>query len=135
MDRDYPYAVDSIPQSQLPIRSGTVILTTQDSDLGHGLSDNGGVALYKGSRIKVDSVLFIAADQTVLSGPRTALTLPAQPKGISAVPYSLLFNTPLYGPYSDSCSPGQFEGLRDSLYLETRFGIRPPQYCPAHLPV
>ncbi|MBN2189173.1 MAG: lamin tail domain-containing protein [Chitinispirillaceae bacterium] len=125
LDPGYPAAVDSVPSSRLPIRPGTVLLRTDDAELGNGLAGDDGILLYKGTRTAVSSVVWCAADAPFDGAVPTAgkIVLGARsPEGRTIVPVSFLFGTIRYAAGVDSLTPGWFDRLNNGWFAEWRFG-------------
>jgi hypothetical protein len=125
LDRDYDSALAIAPSSKLLIRRNTVLLTTEDHDLGNSLAADDGVLIYKGTKTAITRILWCAAD-SAFSGavpPKTKITLSiAAPKGYSVVPTAFLFDSVRYAICSDSMTPGFFEALGNNWFTELRIG-------------
>lgn len=127
LDRDYGTALTITPSSKYLIRENTVLLTTEDSDLGNALAGDDGVLLYKGSKTAISHLVWCAADSsfsgTQPPGAKIVLTSPGPGReGVSIVPTAFLFNTIRYGFCADSVTPGFFELLKNDWFAEWRLG-------------
>ena len=126
LPQNYAAGLEAAPSSAHPIADGTVLLTVNRKNLCGGLANDDGIALYRGTRSQIDSLIDLAADPGVyvsapLSG-KIALSL-KQPKGVSVVPASLaLGNTPGNRRYILSTAapltPGRYEAFSDGVLIE-----------------
>jgi hypothetical protein len=137
MDRDYEKAVAAY-SCRLPVKSGTTLFTTPDTEIGNGLASDDGIFLYKGTRDSIVKIICIAADS--LTKPASPvigkITLTAGtpvPEGFSIVPVSFLFGKVEYGKCSDLLTPGEFEMLDSGWIVEYRCGEVNASFFPCTL--
>ncbi|GBU22915.1 hypothetical protein R80B4_02828 [Fibrobacteres bacterium R8-0-B4] len=126
LPQNYAAGLEAAPASAHPIADGTVLLTTNRKNLCGGLANDDGLALYRGTRSQIDSLIDLAADPGVyvsapLSG-KIALSL-KQTKGVSVVPASLVFgnrhgNRRYVLSQSAPLTPGRYEALEDGMLIE-----------------
>ncbi|MDR2692835.1 MAG: lamin tail domain-containing protein [Chitinispirillales bacterium] len=109
-----------------PMADSTIVLTVNRKTLCGGLANDDGVALYRGTRSQIDSLIGIAADQDVyVSAPLSGkITLSLkQPKGVSVVPASLVLGNGsgnrryILSPTAP-LTPGRYEALLDGMLTE-----------------
>jgi hypothetical protein len=98
------------------------MLTVHNRNLGGVLANDDGVALYRGTRARIDSLVDIAADPGIhISAPLSGKILLSQrqPKGISVVPVSLLLGEKRYivSP-REPLTPGRIDSFQNGLYVE-----------------
>jgi hypothetical protein len=126
LDPDYEAAITANPACRFNISSGTLILTVKNNDLGDGLQSDDGVLLFKGSKKGISRLLFSASDEPWESGnipiTKIRLTNPSNKEGVSLVPVSLLFGTPLFEFSSVGLTPGFFEELHEQWFAEWKLG-------------
>jgi hypothetical protein len=127
LDPDYSSAVAAHPESRLPIRSATLLLRTEDAELGNGLANDDGILIYKGTKTSVVRVIGYAGDSALSpSAPASEkifLTRPSgTPEGYSVVPTAFLMGNTVFGVCADSLTPGYFELLKNGLFAEYRLG-------------
>jgi hypothetical protein len=127
LDPDYAAAIAANPGSRLPIRPATLLLRTEDADLGNGLANDDGILLYKGTKTTVRSVIAYAGDSAVSpSAPvseKIFLSNPSGvPEGFSIVPTAFLTGKTVFETCADSLTPGYFELLLNGLFAEYRLG-------------
>jgi len=127
LPQNYTAGLEVAPASAHPIADGAILLTVNHKTLCGGLANDDGVALYKGARARIDSLIDLAADPNVyvpagaLSG-KIILSL-KQPKGVSVVPASLVSGNRRGGRrYIVSpgvpLTPGRYESLFDGIFIE-----------------
>jgi hypothetical protein len=127
LDPDYSAAITANPGSRMPIRPATLLLRTEDDDLGNGLANDDGILLYKGTKTAITRVIAYAGDSAAvplspvsgklpLYGPSGAL------EGFSIVPKTFLTGKTMYETCADSLTPGYYELLRNGLFAEYRLG-------------
>jgi hypothetical protein len=123
LDRDYALAPKA---SWFVIDSGTIILTTDDNDIGNSLAEDDGVLIYKGSKTRIDRVVSFAADAGQqpslsvtkihhLSGRKIA-------EGYSVIPRQVLFANAEWLQCPDSLGPGHYEYVKNGWLVEYRPG-------------
>jgi len=137
MDRDYEKAVAAY-SCRLSVKSGTVLFTTSDVEIGNGLASDDGVFLYKGTKDSVVKIICIASDSVVkpanpVFGKITLTNGTSVPEGFSIVPVSLLFGNVEYGKCKDSLTPGRFEMLDSGWIVEYRCGEVNASFFPCTL--
>jgi len=130
LPQNYIEGLSAAPSSIHPIAAGAVVLTVNHKTLCGGLANDDGVALYRGTRSQVDSLIDIAADPNVhLSAPLQGKIVLSrkQPKGVSVVPASLLLGDRGYvvAPAANPLTPGRYEALRGGALLEYSATMRP----------
>jgi len=122
LPQNYLTALQDFPSTALPIEPGTIMFTVNHRNLGGNLANDDGIALYKGARNRVDSLIDIAADpETHLSSPTSGKIVLSQrqPKGVSVIPISLILGEKSYivSPFAPM-SPGRFEPFVNGLFIE-----------------
>jgi len=122
LPQNYLTALQNYPSTVLPIEPGTIIFTVNHRNMGGVLANDDGIALYKGARNRVDSLIDIAADpETHLSSPTAGKIVLSQrqPKGSSVIPISLILGERGYivSPAAPM-SPGTFDPLTHGLFIE-----------------
>jgi hypothetical protein len=122
LSQSYPEALATAPSTIHPIAPGTIMFTVNRRNLGGGLANDDGVAIYRGTRTLLDSLIDIAADPDVfISAPLSGKIVLSQrqPKGVSVIPASLLFGDRNYivSPRAP-LTPGTFESLQNGVYME-----------------
>jgi len=129
LDSDYKIAVEK-QGCRLPISKGTVLFTCADAELGNGLSDDDGILLYKGSRNRIDSIVFLLSDNQLESeSPASAKIVFSDPESIEG--YSIVASRFLSDKKSfDHCpiyvSPGWLERMQRGWIVEFNFGSYVP---------
>jgi len=127
LPQNYTAGLEAAPASAHPIADDAILLTVNHKTLCGGLANDDGVALYKGTRTRIDSLIDLAADPDVyvsvgaLSG-KIVLSR-KQPKGVSVVPASLVSGDGRGGRrYIVSprvpLTPGRYESLFDGVFVE-----------------
>ena len=122
LPQNYLRGLEANPATIHPVAPGTVMLTVNNRNLGGGMANDDGMALFRGTRARIDSLVDLAADPEVyVSAPLSGKIVLSQrqPKGVSVIPVSLLLGDRKYvvSP-REPLSPGRFESLRDGLYVE-----------------
>ncbi len=130
LDPDYRRAITEDPLRRFPIAFSTILLQCGDDEFGSGgLASDHGVALYRGTKTRIDTVLCSAVDtETVIqkpTGDRLTLSNQVNREGKSLVPVKILFNRSEFD-YSD-ISPGWYEPLREGWLMEYVFLSSQPQ--------
>ena len=124
LPQSYGDAMKIAPSSALPIAKGTILLTVNRKTLCGGLANDDGIALYKGTRSRIISLIDVAANPGVSIQPGG---LPGKislnqkpPKGVSVVPTSLLLNNDKRYVVSVAAplSPGRYEPLVGGVLIE-----------------
>jgi hypothetical protein len=128
LDPDYPAAISAVPASRLPIRASTLLLRTEDAEVGNGLASDDGIFIYKGTKATIAGIIAYAGDSAFAGSTPVAgkivLNVPSTVKeGFSVVPRSFLFGKAVYETCVDSLTPGYFELLHGTLFAEYRFGV------------
>ncbi|MDR2728358.1 MAG: lamin tail domain-containing protein [Chitinispirillales bacterium] len=122
LPQNYLTALEDFPSTVLPVESGTIMFTVNHKNMGGNLANDDGIAIYKGTRNNIDSLIDIAADpETHLSSPTSGKIVlnPRQPKGFSVIPTSLLLGERNYIVSSSApMSPGKYEPLTHGLFIE-----------------
>lgn len=122
LDRDYDAAVYANGQCAFAIEPGTLILTVNDSDIGNGLQSDDGVMLFRGTRSRIDTILFCAADYQYRenSMPQTKLRLsvPVNKEGYSLELVNFLFDTITFSKCEKKITPGMFDLLKSNIIAE-----------------
>jgi len=122
LPQNYPSALETAPATTFPIAPGTILFTVNHKTLGGGVANDDGIALFKGTRSQIDSLIDIAADPDFfISSPLSGKIVlsPKQSKGSSVVPVSLLLGERRYAVSpKEPLSPGRFETFSDGLYME-----------------
>lgn len=122
LPQNYLTALESVPSTALPVEPGTIMFTVNHKNMGGNLANDDGIAIYKGTRNSVDSLIDIAADpETHLSSPTSGKIVlnPRQPKGFSVIPVSLILGERSYIVSSSTpMSPGKYEPLAHGLFIE-----------------
>ncbi|MDR0307689.1 MAG: lamin tail domain-containing protein [Chitinispirillales bacterium] len=122
LPQNYTAALEAAPSTVLPVEPGTIILTVNHKNLGGNLANDDGIAIYKGTRSRVDSLIDLAADpETHISSPTSGKIVlnPRQPKGYSVIPQSLILGGISYiVSFGQPMSPGRYESFQHGLYLE-----------------
>jgi len=122
LPQNYTAGLEAAPASAHPIAAGAIVLTVSRKNLCGGLANDDGIALYRGTRSRIDSLIDIAADPGVqISAPlsgKIALSIKQQ-KGVSIVPASLLLGDRRYvlSPITP-LTPGRYEPLSDGVLIE-----------------
>lgn len=127
LDPDYSISIANRPSSRFPINPGTLILTVADTDLGNGLQSDDGILLFKGSKNKINKVLFCASDEewtiTIIPDEKIKISSPQNKEGFSIIPTSFLFDKVQFGHCETNITPGFFEGFHNQWYAEYKFGV------------
>jgi hypothetical protein len=126
LDPDYITAIAISPVSSLPIDSGTIIWTIDDNAFGNdGLSDNDGVALFKGTRKSINRIVAFVSDTCGPFALRDTLrqTKLRLPEGISLVPRAVFSCPPSFSSCPASLSPGHYENLKNNWLAQWQCGI------------
>jgi len=122
LPQNYPTALETAPATAFSIAPGTVLFTVNHKTLCGGVANDDGIALFRGTRQRIDSLIDIAADSGFfISSPLSGKIVlsPKQPKGSSVVPAPLLLGERRYAaPPKEPVSPGRFETFGDGLYME-----------------
>jgi hypothetical protein len=123
LPQNYRAALETAPSTIHPIAPGAVVLSASTRNMGGGIANDDGIALYKGTRARIDSLVDLAADPGVfVSAPLSGkIPLnPRQPKGSSVVPASLLLGGDRRYVVSpkEPLTPGRFDALQNGLYVE-----------------
>jgi len=131
LPQNYLRGLEAAASTIHPIAAGTIMLTVNNRNLGGGMANDDGIALFRGSRARIDSLADLAADPgTEISAPLSGKIVLSQkqPKGSSVVPAPLLLGDRRYivSP-SEPLSPGRFDRLRDGLYVEYSVAVSPSQ--------
>jgi hypothetical protein len=109
-----------------PIADGTVLLTVNRKNLCGGLANDDGIALYRGTRSQIDSLISLAADPGVYVSAPLSGKIPLslkQPKGVSVVPASIVLGNRsgnrryILSP-TVPLTPGRYEALLDGMLIE-----------------
>jgi hypothetical protein len=123
LDRDYALAPKA---SWFVIDSGTIILTTNDADLGNSLAEDDGVLIYKGTKTRIDRVVSFVADpgqQPSLGVTKIHhMTGRNVAEGYSVIPRQVLFANAEWLQCPDSLSPGHYEYVKNGWLAEYRLG-------------
>ncbi|MCL2219763.1 MAG: lamin tail domain-containing protein [Chitinispirillia bacterium] len=122
LPQNYLRGLEADPSTIHPVAPGAIMLTVHNRNLGGGMANDDGTAVFRGTRARIDSLVDLAADHGVeISAPLSGKIVLSQrqPKGVSVVPLSLLFGERRYivSP-KEALSPGRYEPLRDGLYME-----------------
>lgn len=130
LDPEYLSLASSTQNHRFPFPAGTVLLTLSDNEFGtNGLAADHGVALYRGLKNRIDSLLCFAADTPFVLGTPTAqivrLSHPPNREGYSVVCQSLLDEVTTFDYGSDSVSPGAVDALLGEWVLEYRVAAVP----------
>ena len=124
LPQNYPGALEIAPSTIFQIPPGTTMLTVNHKNIGGGVANDDGIALYRGTRARIDSLVDLAADPGVyVSSPLSGkIVLSAkQTKGSSVVPVSLLLGERRYAVSpKEPLSPGRFESYENGIYIEYR---------------
>ncbi|MDR3012532.1 MAG: lamin tail domain-containing protein [Chitinispirillales bacterium] len=122
LSQSYPDGLAAAPATIHPIAPGTVMLYVNRRNIGGGLANDDGVALYRGTRSQIDSLIDLAADPGVfVSAPLSGKIVLSQrqSKGVSVVPVSLLLGDRQYVVSAkEPLTPGRFEPLQNGIYVE-----------------
>jgi hypothetical protein len=126
IDPDYTDVVSTDVSLRFPVADGTILLECGDREFGSsGLASSHGIALYRGTKSRIDSLLCSAADPGQLlddpDGGRITLSDPPDKEGYSLVARNVLSSAPEYIPCPTSVSPGSFDPLREGWLCETEF--------------
>jgi len=127
LPQNYAPWLSDTSRTALPIADSATVLTVNRKTLCGGLANDDGIALYKGTRSHIDSLIDFAADPGTyipanpLSG-KIALNL-KQPKGVSVVPASLALLDRQGGrrfvlSSPAPLTPGRYEPLSDGVLTE-----------------
>jgi hypothetical protein len=121
LDPDYPAAIKQNSLNRLPIAANTLILSINDKDLGNGLSSDDGLLLFKGTKSRIDTLYFCAADSLYesLQVPvsKVVLSNPANKEGLSVVP-SALMRKLVFELCTKGFTPGVYEYMQGAWYAE-----------------
>jgi hypothetical protein len=122
LPQNYVAGLETAPSSAHPIAPGAFVLTVSRKNLCGGLANDDGIALYSGTRSRIDSLIDLAADPGVyLSAPlsgKIALSL-KQPKGVSVIPASLVLGDRRYVISAPiPLTPGRYEPLSEGVLIE-----------------
>jgi hypothetical protein len=122
LPQNYLRGLEADPSTIHPVAPGTIMLTVNNRNLGGGMANDDGTALFRGTRARIDSLIDLAADPGVhISAPLSGKIVLSQrqPKGSSVVPVSLLIGERSYivSP-GEPLSPGWYGPFRDGLYVE-----------------
>lgn len=126
LSQSYREGVAIDPSSIHPIAPNTIMLAVNRRNIGGGLANDDGVAIYRGTRSQIDSIIDIAADADVfLSAPLQGKIVLStrQIKGVSIVPANILLGDEnenrRYAISSGThLSPGSFDRLTNGVYFE-----------------
>ena len=121
LDQDYFTALQVQPSSRFTIDARTTILTVNRKDIGSGgLSNTDGIAIFKGTRLKISRIVAYASDQCAIFSLTDTLrqTKPQPPEGVSIVPTSLLFCPPAFISCPTGLSLGHYEFVRNNWLVE-----------------
>jgi len=129
LPQNYLRGLEANPATIHPIAPGTIMLTVNNRSLGGGMANDDGIAVFRGTRARIDSLIDLAADPGVhISAPLSGKIVLSQrqPKGTSVVPVSLLSGDRRYvlSP-GEPLTPGRFEPLRDGIYMEYTAAMSP----------
>jgi len=107
----------------LPIADSTTVLTVNRKTLCGGLANDDGIALYRGTRSQIDSLIDYAAEPGFyISAAPLSWKIPLnlkQPKGVSVVPASIALGDRRYILSSPApLTPGRYEPLSDGVLTE-----------------
>lgn len=123
LDADYRAAVTANQACRLSIAPNTVILQGADAAFGQsGLTSTDGIALFRGTKKQIDTLLCWAADAPPdLSSPtagRLTFATPPDIEGFSLIAQGVLSQENRFDYCPDSTSPGRFEPLHQGWILE-----------------
>jgi gliding motility-associated-like protein len=122
LPQNYISGIAAAPSTMHPIAAGAAVLTVNRKNLCGGLANDDGVALYRGTRSQIDSLIDLAADPDVyVSAPLSGKIVLSQKqaKGVSVVPASLLLGEKKYVPSpKEPLTPGRYEPYQSGVYLE-----------------
>jgi len=122
LPQNYPGALEIAPSTIFNIPPSTIMLTVNHKNIGGGVANDDGIALYRGTRARIDSLVDLAADPDVYVSsplPGKIVLSPKQPKGSSIVPTSLLLGDRKYAVSpKEPLSPGRYESYLDGIYIE-----------------
>jgi len=122
LPQNYVAGLEAAPSSAHPIADGAFLLTVNHKNLCGGLANDDGVALYRGTRSQIDSLIDLAADPGVhISAPLSGKIVLSQkqPKGVSVVPASLILGDRRYVVSATApLTPGRYEPLSEGVLTE-----------------
>lgn len=124
IDPDYTDVVSTDVSLRFPVADGTILLTCGDSEFGSsGLAASHGIAVYRGTKSRIDTLLCMAADPGLEpdgpAGGRITLSEPPDREGYSLVASKVLSAAPELVLCPTNVSPGIFEPLKSGWLCET----------------